>query len=119
MGVSWTSLSEIEWVFGGPRLSLFDGLFWLGWCFSKKNNAFPNAINIRVLEHLGAPDAAFLQRFQSVDFTSKHGPKRYIYSGFSDFSLSEKRSLWKDKYGFFDSIRVRPKIAQVLRIFAF
>ena len=116
MGVSWTSLSEIECVFGGPRLSLFDCLFWLGWCFSKKNNAFPNAINIRVLEHLGAPDAAFLQRFQSVDFTSKHGPKRYIYNGFSDLSLSEKRSLWKDKYGFFDSIRVRPKIAQVLRI---
>ena len=116
MCVSWTSLSEIECVFGGPRLSLFDGLFWLGWCFSKKNNAFPNAINIRVLEHLGAPDAAFLQRFQSVDFASKHAPKRYVYSGFGDFLFSEKGSLWKEKYGFFDSIRVKPKIAQVLRI---
>ena len=77
---------------------------------------FPNPINIRVLEHLGAPDAAFLQRFQSVDFASKHGPKRYVYSGFRDFSVSEKRALWKAKYGFFVSIRVRPKIAQVLRI---
>ena len=90
--------------------------FGLGGAFRKKNNAFPHAINIRVLEHLDAPDAPCLQRFQSVDFASKHGPKRYIYSGFSDFSLSEKRSLWKDKYGFFDLIRVRPKIAQVLRI---
>ena len=63
MGVSGTSLSEIECVFGGPRLWLFDGLFWLGWCFSKKY-AFPNAINIRVLEHLGAPDAAFYNVFK-------------------------------------------------------
>ena len=98
---------------------LFDNIFCLGWCFSKKNNAFPNAVNIRVLEHLGAPDAAFLQRFQSVDFASKDGPKRYVYNGFSDFSLSEKRTLWKGKYAFFVSIRVRPKIAQVLRIYAF
>ena len=82
----------------------------------EKRNAFPNGINIHVLEHLGAPDATFLQRFQSVDFASKQGPKRYIYNGFSDFSLSEKRSLWKDKYCFFESIRVRPKFAQVLRI---
>ena len=90
--------------------------FGLGGAFRKKNNAFPNAINIGVLEHLGVPDAAFSQRFQSVDFASKHGPKRYVYNGFSDFSLSEKRALWKGKYGFFVSIRVRPKIAQVLRI---
>ena len=71
---------------------------------------------MKVLEHLGAPDAAFLHGVQSVDFASEHGPKRYVYSGFSDFSFSEKRALWKDKYWFFVSIRVRPKIAQVLRI---
>ena len=100
MGVSWTSLSEIECVFGGPRLSLFDGLFWLGWCFSKKNNVFPNPINIRVLEHLGAPDAAFLQRFQSVDFASKHGPKRYVYSGFSDFALPKRVHFGKENMAF-------------------
>ena len=101
---------------GGPKLLLFDGFFGLGGAFQQKNEAFPNAINIWVLEHLGAPDAAFLLGFQYVDFASKHGPKRYVYSGFSDLSFSEKRELWKDKYSFFGSIRVRPKIDQVLRI---
>ena len=101
---------------GGPGCRFLIAFFALGGAFRKKNNAFPNAVNIRVLEHLGAPDAAFLQRFQSVDFASKHAPKRYVYSGFGDFLFSEKGSLWKEKYGFFDSIRVRPKIAQVLRI---
>ena len=67
-------------VFWGPRLSLFDGLFWLGWCFSKKNNAFPNDINTLVLKHLGAPDAVFFYNvfkvsslhtnmFQNVTYT--------------------------------------------------
>ena len=71
---------------------------------------------MHVLEHLGGRNDAFLPGFQHVDFASKHGPKRYVYNGFSDFSFSEKRALWKDKYCFFVSIRVRPKIAQVLRI---
>ena len=61
----------------------------------------------------------FVQRFQSVDFASKHAPKRYVYSGFGDFLFSEKGSLWKEKYCFFVSIRVRPKIVQVLCIYAF
>ena len=84
--------------------------------FEKKNNAFPNAINRRVLEHLGGRKDAFLLGFQHVDLASKHCPKRYVYSGFGDLLFSEKRALWKDKYVFFVSIRVRPKIAQVLRI---
>ena len=71
---------------------------------------------MRVLEHLGGRNDAFLPGYQSVDIASKHCLKRYVYSGFDDFLFSEKGSLWKEKYGFFDSIRVRPKIAQVLRI---
>ena len=82
----------------------------------EKKTAFRNAVNMRVLEHLGGRKDVFLPGYQSVDFASKHCLKRYVYSGFGDFLFSEKGSLWKEKYGFFDSIRVRPKIAQVLRI---
>ena len=71
---------------------------------------------MRVLEHLGGRKNAFLAGYQSVDIASKHCLKRYVYNGFGDFLFSERRALWKDKYGFVVSIRVRPKVAQVLRI---
>ena len=74
---------------------------------------------MRVLEHLGGRNYAFCLGFQHVDLASKHCPKRYVYNGLGDFVFSEKRALWKEKYCFFVSIRVRPKIAQVLRTYAF
>ena len=85
---------------GGPGCRFLIAFFALGGVFSKKNNAFPNGVNIRVLEHLGAPDVAFLQRFQSVDFASKHAPKRYVYNVLAIFCFPKRGHFGKKNMAF-------------------
>ena len=66
----------------------------------EKKTAFRNAVNMRVLEHLGGRNDAFLPGYQSVDFASKHCLKHCVYSGFGDFSFSKRGHFGKENIAF-------------------